>query len=124
MLFAYKFGLDEQMLRTIKLPGFITVAVVLGPSLQAAAITGALAFTGQVTYNNSSPANPATQVTSWSSVYVSSDSGTFAAPNPFGIRTGPAATVTFASGPWNFHTSSPITDFWSVGGFTFQLLSS
>jgi len=111
------------MERTTKLAGIFAVATILVRSLQATTITGALAFTGQVTYNGSSPGN-SSQVTAWNSVYVSSDSGTFAASSPFGIKTGPAALVAFASGPWSFSTDGPINSFWSVGGFTFQLLSS
>ncbi len=101
----------------------IAVVMAFALTLQATAITGALAFRGQASFNNSSPGN-STQVTSWTSVYVSGDSGTFAAPSPFGISTGPAALVSFASGSWNFDTSTSINNFWSIGGFTFQLLSS
>src|ERR1017187_3673441 len=111
------------MERMIKGAGVIALVVVLARCLQAAPITGALAFTGQVTYNNTSPGN-ASQVTAWTSVYVSSDSGTFASTSPFGIQTGPTAVVSFAPGAWNFHTTSPINNFWSIGGYTFQLLSS
>ena len=111
------------MKRTIKFVSIVTMAVALTQSVQAVSITGAMAFAGQVTYDNSSPGN-ATQVTSWTSTYVSSDSGTFAAPSPFAVKTGPSSAVTFTHAAWSFNTSSPISDFWSVGGFTFQLLSS
>ena len=111
------------MKRTIKFVSIVTMAVALTQSVQAVSITGAMAFAGQVTYDNSSPGN-ATQVTSWTSTYVSSDSGTFAAPSPFAVKTGPSSAVTFTHTAWSFNTSSPISDFWSVGGFTFQLLSS
>ncbi len=36
----------------------------------------------------------------------------------------PGTPITMSSTIWNFNTSTPINSFWTVGGFTFQLLSS
>lgn len=109
------------MRKLIKHAMLVVLSVGLVQGVNATTITGGLAFTGQVTYNNSSPGN-ASQVTTWTGVTVTSGSGVFAGSNPFAIA--PGSAVTFASGAWNFHTTSPINSFWSVGGFTFQLLSS
>jgi hypothetical protein len=88
---------------------------MLAQTLQAGQITGNISFTGEVTLNTSSPAT-ATAVPSWLNPTVAGATGAFALI--------PAATaVTFAA-PWNFYTSGPIPNFWSAGGFTFELTSS
>lgn len=102
----------------IKFAGTAAVVFTLTQALQAAPITGAIGIGGSVTYNTSSAAT-ATQVTSWIAPHVTLDSGSFSVITP-----GPSAAVTFAPGAWNFNTSSPINNFWAVGGFTFELLSS
>jgi len=98
------------------------VALALTQTLQATPITGSIGFSGVgVTFNSGSAAT-ATAVTSWLSPVVSGVSGTFATPSPFAVAN--FTPVTFALGNWNFLTTSHINNFWSVGGFTFELLSS
>jgi len=104
------------MKNMIKFAGAAVLAMALTQSLQAVPITGAIGFTGGVTINSSSMGS-ATAVTSWISPSVTLDSGGFAA-----IAPGTAAV--FTSSVWNFVTSIPINNFWSAGGFTFELLSS
>ena len=82
----------------------------------AVPITGSIGTTGSLTFNTSSPAT-ATEETSWISPQVVKDSGAFTA-----IASG--TPITMSSAIWNFNTSTPINAFWTVGGFTFQLLSS
>lgn len=113
-----------QMQVAIKFLAVTTVVLALVPKLLATSITGAIGIGGSVTFNTTSAAT-ATQVTSWIAPHVTLDSGTFAAsPNQFAITPGPTAVVIFAPGVWNFNTTSQINNFWAVGGFTFQLLSS
>jgi len=100
------------------------VAVILLASTQipyAVPITGNIGFTGGATFNTSSAAT-ATAITSWLAPKVTLDSGVFASPSVFAVPLG--SPVTFAPGGWNFNTASAVNNFWSVGGFTFELLSS
>lgn len=98
------------------------VAAVLLASTQTYAIpiTGNIGITGGATYNTSSAAS-ATAVTDWINPVVNLSSGVFASPSVFALTAGEAVSM---AAPWNFNTTSPINSFWSVGGFTFQLLSS
>ena len=101
----------------VRLVSVAAVAFALTPALQATSITGAMSFDGGVKLNTSSTAT-ATDVSSWVSPALDLPStGSFA-----GVKSGTA--VKFDTSPWSFSTSSAISDFWSVGGFTFQLLSS
>jgi hypothetical protein len=85
-------------------------------------ISGTIGFAGDVTLNGS--VGIASEVTQWLS---SSQTGS----PQVGTATGDFATyvtlgdaVTFATTPWLFYTSTPISAFWSVDGFTFDLTSS
>src|SRR5436190_24220119 len=85
---------------------------------QAVAITGAITFAGGVTLNSGS-VNTASQVLTWldengDMPTVQSASGSFAGLD--------GQTATFAF-PWSFN-SGPIAAFWTVGGFTFNLIAS
>jgi hypothetical protein len=97
-----------------KFVGMMAVAFALTQTLQASLITGNIGFTGGVTFDTSS-AGTATEVTSWINPIVTLDSGAFTS-----IASG--SSVTFAK-PWTF-TSGVVSNFWSVGGFTFELISS
>ena len=105
----------------IKFASVAAVALALTQSSQAIPITGAIGFIGGVTINSSSMGT-ATAVTGWVNPAVQNDYGTFALPSPYTVL--PGAAVTFAPGNWNFNTGVPINNFWSVGDYTFQLLSS
>jgi hypothetical protein len=77
-------------------------------------ISGNIGFSGVVQLDTTDAAT-ATEAVSWENQVVGASSGDFN-----GIAHGSA--VTFAA-PWTFN-SGPLNDFWSVGGFTFNLLSS
>src|ERR1035437_1903141 len=110
------------MKKMIKFAGIAAVALALVQTVQAVPITGSIGFSGVgVTYDTGSAAT-ANAVTSWISPVVSGGSGSFPAPSLFAVANGTA--VTFAPGTWNFNTVSTINNFWAVGGFTFNLLSS
>jgi hypothetical protein len=101
---------------------FITAAAIVVPALpqplHTALITGAIGFGGNVTIDTSSAAT-ATAVTGWLDTQVLDDSGTFAS------FVTPVAPAYFNNSQiWNFNTSTPITNFLSVRGFTFELQSS
>jgi hypothetical protein len=109
------------MKNIIKFASAVAVALALTQTIQAVPITGNIGFTGGVTYDTGSAGN-ATQVTSWITPQVTLVSGDFKTPAPFAVAPGTAAA--FSSSIWNFNTVTPISSFWSVGGFTFKLLSS
>jgi hypothetical protein len=98
-----------------------TVTILLAATqVHAVPITGNIGFTGLFTLNSSSPAT-ATAVTSWINTEVNGDSGVFGS-GIFALATD--TPVAMDPSTWNFATSVPIANFWSVGGFTFELLSS
>jgi hypothetical protein len=96
-------------------------AICLAQATFAQAITGDITFAGSVSLNTSS-ANTATTVTAWHGLapgdlpQVQSVDGTFAS------FVNPGDGTTFHA-PWSFN-SGPVSSFWSVDGFTFDLTSS
>jgi hypothetical protein len=91
-------------------------ALVLASSQtgQAVPITGNIGFSGVVQLDTGD-ASTATEALSWENQVVGATSGAFT-----GISEGTAVAI---AAPWSFN-SGPINDFWTVGGFTFNLLSS
>ena len=98
------------------------LVVILAAALTAHAvpISGNISFAGGVTFNNTS-AISATAVTSWASPAVSLVSGTFATSSPGAALADPAQ---FTTSSWNLNTFTHVLNFWSVDGFSFELLSS
>ena len=94
--------------------GLISCALCVQQA-QAVPITGVITFAGGVTLDQPS-VNTATQVTSWVDPTVQSVSGFFAG------FVGVGDTVTFTP-TWSF-VSGAIAAFWSVDGFTFNLIAS
>ncbi len=86
-------------------------------SQQASAtlMTGNISFSAQLEYDTGD-LNTANAVTRWGTTKVQAADGSFG-----GIAQGTAATF---GGPWNFDPSTPLAGLWSVGGFTFDLLTS
>ena len=93
-------------------------ALVSGATVQAVPINGAITFAGGVQLDTTS-VNTATKVIAggWANPYVQSDSGSFS-----GIPTLIGGLVTITS-PWSFN-SGAMAGFWTVSGFTFDLISS
>ena len=102
------------MKKMIKFGGLAAVVLALAQTVQAAFITGNIGFTGRVTYDTGS-AGTATQVASWITPTVNGTSGDFTT-----VANGTA--VAFVA-PWSF-ASGPVAGFWSVGGYTFDLIAS
>src|ERR1051326_321744 len=97
----------------------LVLALTLLPvAAMADTITGAITFGGGATLNTGN-ANTATSATFGSVIVVSSSLADGASPD------GPNfSPVTMGAGAWNFNTASTIANFWSVGGFSFDLNSS
>jgi hypothetical protein len=120
--------MDTQIrkgLRAFLLGGLISCGLFYQQA-QAAQINGDIIFTGTVTLDPpGSSAGNATGVHAWSGiggvgspvVQMDGADGDFQAS---GVNSGDA--VTFHA-PWSFN-SGPISSFWSVDGFTFDLTSS
>jgi VPDSG-CTERM motif len=101
--------------------GVLTCGLFSQPA-QATAINGNIQFAGEVKFNTTSLAT-AHSVVTWYDVFhnagfssVTSGTADFA-----GIASGTQATM---GQPWAFNPSTPTASLWSVGGFTFDLLSS
>jgi hypothetical protein len=97
--------------------GIVTVG-----SANADPITGSISFTGGITLNNAD-FSLVDRVSMWTSATgpgsptVLSDSGSFAA------FIAPGTAVSF-NAPWMLNNTTGINNFWSVGGFVFNLISS
>jgi hypothetical protein len=91
-------------------------------TLQAELITGSINFAGSMTLDTSSAGN-ATAITGWIQPQISSTlpTGIFAAA-PYGLTNG--AGVMFTSNSLSLNGTAPITNFWSAGGFKFELVFS
>lgn len=111
------------MKKMIKIAALAVMATVLTQSSQATSIVGSIGFTGTgVTYNGNGP-GASSAVTSWISPYVASDTGAF---STISFPPGPSSPVTFINNnttTWLFN-SGAVANFWKVGGFTFNLISS
>jgi VPDSG-CTERM motif len=89
---------------------------------QATAISGNIQFAGEVQFDTNSLAT-AKKVGTWYDVFHNAgfSSVTSATVDLAGIAPGTQATM---GQPWAFNPSTPTASLWSVGGFTFDLLSS
>jgi hypothetical protein len=86
-------------------------------------IQGEIQFIGTVEFNTTN-LDTATQVTTWFDAFGNAGHTTIGFGNTgdfAGIT--PGTQVNMAQ-PWIFNPSTPTPNFWSVGGFTFNLLSS
>jgi hypothetical protein len=95
----------------------VTAAVCLAGTAKAVPITGNIGFTGTVELNTTS-ANTATEALQWFNTIAANPSGSFVGL----VSQGAAVSMTGAT-PWSFN-SGPLASFWSVDGFTFNLVSS
>jgi VPDSG-CTERM motif len=94
---------------------------VFSQQAQAVQINGAILLGGRVTFD--APLGSATTVTNWFNVFGNPGmSSVLAVSDDFsGIL--PLTSATMAI-PWVFNPPTPTLGLWSVGGFTFDLLSS
>ena len=103
---------------------FITALALAGifvatfsQSTSAQLLTGHIGFVGEV-QADSSEASTATEAVQWNSALVLGASGSFATAGVTNFE-----SASFAPS-WNFNDTTPIANFWTVGGFTFALLDS
>jgi hypothetical protein len=94
--------------------GLVFAAVTAQQAAALPFLTGNITFSGGATLDNDD-ISLATEVTSWVSPEVQSRSGSF-------TSVGVGDTVTIKA-PWSF-ASGAVPAFWTVGGFTFDLLGS
>jgi len=102
------------MKNIIKFVAVAAVAVALTQTVQAVPITGNVGFSGKVQLNSGS-VQTATQAIAWFNTVVNGQSGSFS-----GVSDGTSVAI---AAPWSFN-SGLVNNFWSVGGFTFNLTSS
>jgi VPDSG-CTERM motif len=101
--------------------GLVTTALSTHEA-QATPINGTIDFAGSVMFNSASLAS-VKRVTQWRDVSGNAGFSNVAA------RTGDFSGITLGTQaimatPWKFNPSTPTPALWSVGGFTFDLLSS
>jgi len=82
---------------------------------QATLMSGSVNFSGVVQFDTGN-VNTANTISKWGKNLVEGADGSFA-----GLTRGSAVSVT---APWGFDPSAPMNSLWSVGGFTFDLLTS
>jgi hypothetical protein len=102
------------MKNILKIVAVAAVAVALTQTVQAVQIVGNIGFHGDAVLNGTTVGS-ATGVTSWNNVVVGLDSGNFTSI--------PVNTAVTLFSPWSFN-SGVVNNFWTVGGFTFNLSSS
>jgi hypothetical protein len=93
-----------------------TMAAMMAQTGRPDLVTGSFAFSGSVDLDNST-VSTSTGVANWNSGSVALSNGSFASI-PYGTA------MTFAPNFWKFNTTAPVTNFWNVGGFKFELQSS
>jgi hypothetical protein len=94
----------------------VIAVMATAAAVQAVPITGSVSMQGLATLDNSD-LSQATTVESWNNVYVDSDNGAFSsiALDVYNVS---------LSSPWVFNPYTPPPAFtWTVGGFTFTMLS-
>lgn len=102
--------------RLLQIGSVAALALAISGSAIGAMIEGNITFAGGANLDTDS-VNTATQVSSWVDPVVASRDGDFM---PY-LMAGDAVAMSF---PWVFDSVGPVLDFWSVGGFTFELTSS
>jgi hypothetical protein len=121
----------EQPNNTMKLSKTILAVLATGvlscglfsQQAQAAPINGDIQFAGEVAFDTNSLAT-ATRVVTWFDVFHNAGfSSVTSATGDLDTFVNPGDQATMGA-PWIFNPSTPINGLWSVGGFTFDLLSS
>jgi len=95
---------------------------LFSPTIQAAPINGTITFVGTVSLDTSS-AGTATAVTAWHGLAPGDLPQVQNRDGDFSTFVAPGDGTTFHS-PWSFNTLSTVPSFWTVDGFTFDLLNS
>jgi hypothetical protein len=102
----------------------IVSCALFSPQAQAVTIQGQISFAGQVRLNSPSLA-AATKVNQWRDIFGNNSGHSNVVAGATGDFSGIAGgTLSAFHNGWNFGSGGPQTTLWSVGGFTFDLLSS
>ena len=112
------------MKKMIKFASVAVAVLALTQTIQAIPFVAGsgIQIVGSAVLDGTSAGN-ATEVVSWNNTTVQNATGSFLTPGT--ITPIPGAVVTFSSSIWKFDgTTLPINNFWAVGGFTFNLLTS
>jgi VPDSG-CTERM motif len=110
--------LSKTMLAVLA-TGVLSCAV-FSQQAQAVQINGAILLGGRVTFD--APLGSATTVTNWFNVFGNPGMSSVLATSGDFNAILPLTSATMA--PWVFNPPTPTLGLWSVGGFTFDLLSS
>ena len=119
-----RYRISRKALSPLVAIGFISCALLSQSAQAAGLISGDITFAGTVTLDTAS-AGTATKVTAWHGLSTTPSSGL---PQVQDAEGDFATFITAGDGvlfhaPWSFN-SGAIASFWSVDGFTFDLLSS
>ena len=101
-------------LKTLSITLACIVTAMFHQTAQAVPITGNIGFSGSAQLDSTS-VQTATKVVSWNKNTVDSESGSFSSV--------PIGSAVLLASPWMFN-SGTLNNFWTVGGFTFNLISS
>ena len=101
----------------------LSASVVASGQLRADLITGSLSIGGTVKFNSDS-GFPATSVTTATAVDSSSWSPLLVTGSGLFTNVPSGTPIIFSSSAWNLNTAIPITNFWTYGGFRFELSTS
>lgn len=112
-----------KMILAVLATGVISCAL-FSQQAQADPIVGNITFGGAVNLNTAS-AGTATAVTAWHGFGGVGNPRVVDADGDFLAFVNPGITqALFGATPWFFNTVVPIANFWSVGGFAFELTTS
>lgn len=100
--------------KLLALVGAAALVAALTQTVHAIPITGNIGFSGAAQLDDDS-VQAATKTVAWINTVVNGGSGSFAVV--------PINSPVVLMSPWSF-TSGVINNFWTVGGFTFNLVSS
>src|SRR5450631_4152031 len=102
--------------------GLISCAL-FSQQAQADPIVGSITFGGAVTFDTGS-VDTATQITAWHGFNGTGNPVVVDADGSYAAFVTPGTTTATFAGAWLFNTVVPIVNFWSAGGFTFELTAS
>lgn len=106
----------------IKFLGAVALVAGLASSASAAYLQGTILFTGKAALNNAPPAT--TKVTAWKTSSATGNTlGKLDVADADGSFTSVDGMKASFTSPWTF-TDTNISNFWSVGGFSFDLTSA
>ena len=114
--------INKMKINLIKTLAAIAATACFTTAVQATSVDGSITFAGGITLNNTSAGN-ATGVTAWTGADGNNSPTILTDAGDFATYAAPGTQVTFTASTWLFN-SGALASFWTVGGFTFDLISS